>query len=216
MRPLNTVYKPAFRNLICGLISCKEPDKYIPGKNVLRNKINNLYKTKQNELKQLIEQQMYICLTTDIWSCRNKSYLGMMIHYIVNTFERQSYMLACKRILHNHTYKNIALVMHNILTEFNIDVSKVSHVITDNATNFGKTFRCFGVTQLENEIFRQTQFVIEEENEESTDESDSDIEIDDVEKIFKNPDNIVHENNSLTDELGNEIILQNKNIDLPV
>ncbi|XP_071575085.1 uncharacterized protein [Temnothorax nylanderi] len=203
MRPLHTIYKPSFRNLICGLIGCNKPD--IPGKNTLRTEINNLHETKKIKLKELLEKQAYICLTTDIWSCRNKSYIGMTTHFITDTFERKSYMLACKRILYNHTYKNIALVMHHILTEFNIDVSKVTHVVTDNATNFGKTFRCFGVTQLENP--NQTRFTVEEESEDSINEN-SDIEVDNFEKIRRNLYSTTHENdNSLTDELGNEIIL---------
>lgn len=46
MRPLSTVYKPSFRNLICGLIGCNEPDKFVPGKHIVRSKINNLYEIK--------------------------------------------------------------------------------------------------------------------------------------------------------------------------
>lgn len=117
----------------------------------------------------------------------------MTTHFILDTFERKSYMLACKRIVYNHTYENIALVIHHILTEFNIDVSKVTHVITDNASNFGKSFRCFGVTQLENSKNRFTG----EENEDSMDESDSDIDINEFGKILRNPDIIIHETENL-------------------
>lgn len=52
MRPLNTVYKSSFRNLICGLIGCNEADKFVPGKSALRSKINNLYQTKKIEMKE--------------------------------------------------------------------------------------------------------------------------------------------------------------------
>ena len=68
----------------------------------------------------------------------------------MDTFERKSYTLACKRILYNNTYKNIALVIHHMLTNSSLDVSEVTHLVTDNVTNFTKSFRCFGVTELEN------------------------------------------------------------------
>ncbi|XP_011706069.1 PREDICTED: uncharacterized protein LOC105461274 [Wasmannia auropunctata] len=111
MRPLNTINKPSFRNLICGLISSNEPEKILPGRKALSTEINNAYKEKKTNLKELLQKQAYICLTADIWSCRNKSYLGMTVHFILETFERKSYTLACKRILYNHTYENIALVI---------------------------------------------------------------------------------------------------------
>ena len=81
----------------------------------------------------------------------------MTVHYISDSFQRKSYTLACKRILYNHDYKNIALTVHHILIEFTLDVSKITHVVTDNATNFGKAFRCFGVTKLEKS--NQNQFM---------------------------------------------------------
>lgn len=150
---------------------------------------------------------MYICLTTDIWSCRNKSYLGMTVHFILPTLERQSYILTCKRIMYNHTYRNIALVIHNIMIEFNLDVSKITHIVTDNATNFGKTFRCFGATAIgANNLEKsdQNQIIIESGLSENTldfeNESDSDVEVNE----YKNDD---IDNDSFTDDLGNKIIL---------
>lgn len=151
MRLLNTVEKSSFRNLIYGLLFTNELEKFLPGRHALCTEINNSYQTKKFKLKELLEKQTYICLITNTWSCRNKSDdLGMTVHFILDTFERQSYMLACRRILYNHTYKNIALIMHNIMIELNLDVSKITHVITDNATNFDKSFSCFGVTKFEN------------------------------------------------------------------
>lgn len=122
----------------------------------------------------------------------------MTVHFILDTFERQSYTLACRRILYDHTYKNIALIMHNIMIEFNLDVSKVTHVVTDNATNFGKLFRCFGVTKFENS---ENQFIIEsnENTFDNIDESDSDTEVIECRNILINTDTTVHENDHFTD-----------------
>lgn len=201
MRPLNTIYKPAFRDLIYGIANSTS-ENIMPGKSALSTEINKLYNEKISKLKALLEKQNYVCLTSDIWSCRNKSYLGMTIHFISETLKRKSYSLACKRICYNHTYDNIALVMHHVLKEFSLDVAKVTHIVTDNAANFGKVFRCFGVTRFESSDQIQSNV---EENEDilnNMEDSDSDIEINEI------LSNNVHDyDNVLTDELGNEIIL---------
>lgn len=84
----------------------------------------------------------------------------MTIHFISETLERKSYTLTCKRIHYNHTYENIALIIHHILKEFTLDVTKITHIVTDNATNFGKVFRYFGVTRFESS--NRVQFNVEE------------------------------------------------------
>jgi len=74
----------------------------------------------------------------------NKSYLGMAMHYIdENTYQRFSYAIACRRIEGSHNYTNIAKCISEILRSYEIDVTKISHTVTDNATNFGKTFKIY-------------------------------------------------------------------------
>lgn len=58
-------------------------------------------------------------------------------------YSRYSYILACRRIKGNHTYLNIATVINEIMQDFKIENEKVTHVVTDNASNFGKAFRTF-------------------------------------------------------------------------
>lgn len=166
-----------------------------------------MYEEKKCRLKALLEKQNYMCLTSDIWSYRNKSYLGMTIHFISETLERKSYTLTCKRIRYNHTYENIALIIHHILKEFTLDVAKITHIVTDNATNFGKVFRCFGVTRFESS--NRIQFNVGENENILSDmeELDSDIEINEFDKTSPKNDIYHDRDNVLTDELGDEIIL---------
>ncbi|KMQ84661.1 zinc finger bed domain-containing protein 4-like protein, partial [Lasius niger] len=89
--------------------------------------------------------------------------------------------------------------MHHILKEFNLDVAKVTHIVTDNATNFDKVFRCFGVTRFESSDRIQFNVQGNEDILNDTEESNSDIEIKEVDKA---PNNNIHEN-ILTDELDN-------------
>ncbi|CAL1672608.1 unnamed protein product [Lasius platythorax] len=96
--------------------------------------------------------------------------------------------------------------MHHILKEFTLDVAKVTHIVTNNATNFGKVFRCFGVTRFKSSDRIQCNV---EENEDilnDTEESDSDIEINEFDKIA--PNNYIHDHdNAFTDKLGDKVIL---------
>lgn len=68
----------------------------------------------------------------------------MTCHYILeDSYRRKSHVLACKRMKSNHTHLKIASMMHNIHKEFEIDGSKITHTVTDNATNFGKAFKVY-------------------------------------------------------------------------
>lgn len=95
-------------------------------------------------LTNLIEKQKYICCTADIWSANNKSFMGMTCHFIDEfSYKRSSYVLSCKRIKGSHNYLNINDVITDICDAYQIKSSKITHIITDNSSNFGKAFRTF-------------------------------------------------------------------------
>jgi len=102
------------------------------------------YLSYSSMLTKLISEHNFICTTADIWSCNNKSYLGMTCHFInENTYNRSSYVLGCRRIKGSHTYDNIAEIINEITKSYKINNSKISYTVTDNASNFGKAFRIF-------------------------------------------------------------------------
>lgn len=91
MKSILTCKKPSFRALIIGLTS----DNYVPDRRAINNELLNKYKTYVTDLTNSITEKMYVCITTDIWSSLNKSYLGMTVHYIEEkTYNRYSYVLA--------------------------------------------------------------------------------------------------------------------------
>jgi len=116
----------------------------LPNRRQLANDLKLRYSTYLNTMTILIEKQSYICITADIWSANNKSYMGMTCHYIEeNTYKRHSYVLGCRRIIGTHNFLAIAKVITEVMDTYCITNSKVTHIITDNASNFGKCFRTF-------------------------------------------------------------------------
>lgn len=43
-----------------------------------------------------------------------------------------------------HTYDNLAISLKQIMDEYNLDIDKVRHIVTDGGSNFCKVFRVFG------------------------------------------------------------------------
>jgi len=116
----------------------------LPNRKQLANDLKIRYSTYINMMTDLIQKQSYICTTADIWSTNNKSYMGMTYHYIDEiTYKRHSYVLGCRRIIGTHNFLTIAKVITEVMDTYSIMNSKVTHIITDNASNFGKCFRTF-------------------------------------------------------------------------
>jgi len=104
------------------------------------------------------------------------------------TYERKSFVLGCKRITGSHTYLNITETMACMTQEYNIHYSKISHVITDNASNFAKAFKTFSKSV---KPLQSTTLSIGNLNEDVSPFEDSDVETEnftvvDVNKIFTN------------------------------
>lgn len=148
MRPLVTCEKPAFKRLIKGLSGLDDATS-LPDRRVMSKELNNKYTSYITIITDLIAKQNFICTTADIWSCNNKSYLGMTCHFIdEHTYARYSYVLGCKRIKGSHTYFNITETMNEITHTYNIQNAKISHTVTDNASNFGKAFRTYSLKSI--------------------------------------------------------------------
>lgn len=109
-----------------------------------------------------------------MWSSKKRSFLGVTAHWInVNSLKRQSAVLACRRFQGTHNFDRIAEMLCDIHSEFDLDSSKVLATVTDNASNFAKAFRLFGVKlcnfqrdiNIENNEFSDTSADEESDNE---------------------------------------------------
>lgn len=141
MRPLSTIEKPAFRQMIIGI----NPATTVMCRKTLSTRLDDNFQQMQQTLKSELADVKYVCTTADIWSVNRKSYMGMTVHYIKGGEEmvRVSAALACRRFPGSHSYKPIAEMISGIHSSYGLTVDKITATVTDNASNFGKAFREF-------------------------------------------------------------------------
>ena len=85
----------------------------------------------------------FVATTTDCWSARGRSYIGVTAHWIdVDSLERRSVALACKRLKGSHTFDVLASALEDIHAEYAIR-EKVVKTTMDNGSNFMKAFSVF-------------------------------------------------------------------------
>jgi len=75
MRPLVTCEKKSFRNLLLGLTGVNDTS-ILPNRQHMSKQLSMKYKLYVDMLTTQIETHNYICLTADIWSSNNKSFMG--------------------------------------------------------------------------------------------------------------------------------------------
>ena len=97
----------------------------------------------QRKLQQLMETTLDIFVTVDLWSTRHmRSVTGITTHFI-SDWKLLSAVLACRRFTGLHTADNISVQYEDVVNEFNI-AGKVTHVVSDNASNMVKPFKLPG------------------------------------------------------------------------
>lgn len=85
-----------------------------------------------------------VCTTSDCWSARGKSYLGVTCHWLdCLTLERRSVCLAIRRIFGKHSYDLLARQLEEVHGEFGL-LDNTILTLTDSGSNFLKAFRLFG------------------------------------------------------------------------
>ncbi len=101
-------------------------------------------KTQEEHTNQKAECCELCATTTDCWTARQRSYLGVTCHWIDNTsLERHSAALACRPVKGSHTFDVLAAALEEIHSEYHIR-EKVTRTTTDSGSNFLKAFRLYG------------------------------------------------------------------------
>ena len=90
----------------------------------------------------------FVATTTNCWSARGRSYIDVKAHWIdVDSRERRSVALACKRLKDSHTFDVLASALEYIHAEYAIR-EKVVKTTTNNGSNFVKAFSVFSIDAL--------------------------------------------------------------------
>lgn len=190
LRNIDNVY---FRKIIQNLNSCSKSFK-IMSLRLLSQKIETCFDEQVENIKREMEDIEFVCITTDIWSGRRRSFLGVTVHWIhPETLKRISRAIACQRFKGTHSFDKIYENLMNICKKVDLNSAKVIAAITDKGGNFVKAFKIFGIE--EKCILQDDAEVETEYNSWSTDcDSDtmSDIDEDDEEIIDLNENLPLH------------------------
>lgn len=168
MLPISSVTKPTFKNLLKGVYGSSELK--IPCDKSVKKYIIGARENVVNKLVAEFAEIKYVSTTADIWSSRNKSYMGITAHYISEDFSRKSFALCVRRFKGSHTFEKIAAIISRVHDEYQLKHAQVVATVTDNASNFKKSFRLFG-----NDLLME-DFKTCENNSESDIESEEETE----------------------------------------
>lgn len=142
LMPFSLVEQPAFKEFVTGL----QPNRSVMCRATVVKKIGEKANLVKKNLKTAMSEVQHIATTTDCWSARRRSYIGVTAHWIeTETLQRKSCVLACRRLKGKHTFDVLAAQLEDIHTEFEIR-SKVVKTTTDNGSNFVKAFSVFSVS----------------------------------------------------------------------
>ena len=78
----------------------------------------------------------WFAVTCDGWTSRaNHSYLSVTLYYINNKWELKCFLLETGEMVEQHTAINLANYLEEALARWNLPITQISAVVTDNASN---------------------------------------------------------------------------------
>ncbi|XP_064457867.1 uncharacterized protein LOC135368470 isoform X2 [Ornithodoros turicata] len=121
------------------------PMKKVLTRRMLATRIEDSFTELKQRMQDTFRTVQYVTVTADCWSSHHRHFLGVMALWLeTDNLQRKIATLACRRMIGNVTYDKLAQTMNSILEEYGLH-GKVTKVVTDNGSNFVKTFRCFGL-----------------------------------------------------------------------
>lgn len=173
-QPFSVVETPSFKTMIETL----QPHTVMTRK-TLCTRIKEAAKHKKSIIIKKLSAVNYVATTTDCWSARQRSYLGVTCHWIDNnSLERHSAALACRRLKGSHTFDILAAALEEIHSEYHIR-EKVTRTTTDSGSNFLKAFRLYG--EETTNVQEESDSTLDDATE---DESESEVDYQDVSAIL--------------------------------
>lgn len=136
----------------------------MPSKYKFTSQLESKFTTVKKTLREIICKERYVCITTDVWSSRAQSYLGVTIHLLNTSFQRESYLLAFKELKNRQTYKELAEALNEVFEDYGIKIAQITNIVTDGGGSFCKMFKEYG--SLPDATFENNEF-----DEESSDDN---------------------------------------------
>lgn len=181
MRPLATVEKKSFRNML--QVVSNSTELPIPSSKTLKADLNFESNKLKAALKEILARQKYVCTTADVWTSRAVSYLGMTVHFIDEKLENNSFALTFKKMVKKQNFEYIARSINNVHDDYGLSIDRITHTVTDGGSNFCKAFR----TYADRGEFPEGAEGGISDSDSDTSETDSDVDADDEDN---SPENI--------------------------
>uniref|UniRef100_A0AAY4ACV2 Transposase n=1 Tax=Denticeps clupeoides TaxID=299321 RepID=A0AAY4ACV2_9TELE len=162
LQSFSLVETPSFQDLIAEL----QPSSAVMSRTTVRRKIDSATSKMKECLKNEMKKVPYIATTTDCWTARRRSFIGVTAHWLNPcSFERRSAALACHQLRGSRTFDALAAVLTDIHAEYEISL-KVVRTTTDNGSNFVKAFReyCDASDGEEEVEFMDVEAILEEDD----------------------------------------------------
>ena len=133
MHPLYSVERPGFKRLVSKL----DPKYVLPSRNYFSDtEIPGLYnQVRDNVVYPKIKEAQYFSSTTDLWtSCAAHLYLTVTVHFVDKDWALQSFCLDTTPLFEDHTGQNISKAVKDIYQNWNLPVSSLVTITTDNGS----------------------------------------------------------------------------------
>ncbi|XP_076279983.1 uncharacterized protein LOC143208919 [Lasioglossum baleicum] len=137
-----------------------------------------------NQIAEELKTVPFVCTTADIWSAQRRSFFGVTVHWISSDYKRKSAALACRRFPGVHSFDRITDMLSSIHAEFGLTRDKIVATVTDNATNFVKAFKEFGVLESAIQLENEEDDIPTEEEDHSEEEAEEEDDVEGYNRSF--------------------------------
>lgn len=147
MRPMYSVELLGFQRMINAL----NPRYDLPSRSYFsRTAVPSLYIEVRDQLQaELNTQTGFYSATTDLWTSRsNDPFITFTVHFIDNSWQLRSKCLSTVLILDDHTGENVKDAITEILSDWNLDLSKLVAITTDSASNMKRACSLLNLSRL--------------------------------------------------------------------
>lgn len=153
--PLRITEKKGFQQFV----KTASPRYVLPSRKTITNLLSAKYDTLKTKVMKSLEKCLFYSITCDIWTdVSQKSYLGATVHYLLKKdyLEIKSINLCVEPLDAEHTSSNISESLLKILESFNLNINKVTVVISDSAANMRKAINDCSWTKKRPSVFRSS------------------------------------------------------------